>query len=326
MIEKFSLLKETSAYKTIVGEKKAGRLSHAYLFLTPDGDTLREYLKFFACAITCEEFEPCLNCRKCNLILEEKFSDLIIYPKDGDTINSEQINNLIEESFLKPIEGERKIFILSNAQNMNIQAQNKLLKTLEEPPKNVHILMGATSEFALLPTIKSRVEKLEIAPFSNQKLFSVLTKEFDDEEKLKNAIACGDGTVGRAISLYNDQNLKVIEDLVCEVILDMQSSKDLLKYSVKISSSKCDLGDFLSILELVLRDMLVAKTNPTLVSNLPVFERVKNAKGYTEGALITALEKVIEAQKRKKSNANPTMLIEWVLFQILEGKYKWQKL
>ena len=326
MIDLFSLLKETSAYKTIVGEKKAGRLSHAYLFLTPDGDTLREYLKFFACAITCEEFEHCLNCRKCNLILEEKFSDLIIYPKDGDTINSEQINNLIEESFLKPIEGERKIFILSNAQNMNIQAQNKLLKTLEEPPKNVHILMGATSEFALLPTIKSRVEKLEIAPFSNQKLFSVLTKEFDDEGKLKNAIACGDGTVGRAISLYNDQNLKVIEDLVCEVILDMQSSKDLLKYSVKISSSKCDLGDFLSILELVLRDMLVAKTNPTLVSNLPVFERVKMAKGYTEGALITALEKVIEAQKRKKSNANPTMLIEWVLFQILEGKYKWQKL
>jgi hypothetical protein len=72
--------------------------------------------------------------------------------------------------------------------------------------------------------------------------------------------------------------------------------------------------------------MLVAKTNQNLVQNLSTYSRVKDAKGYTEGALITALEKVSEAQKRKKSNANPTMLIEWVLFQILEGKYKWQKL
>ena len=86
MIDLFSLLKETSAYKTIIGEKRAQRLSHAYLFLTPDGDTLREYLKIFACAIACDEIQPCLNCRKCNLVLEEKFSDVVIYPKDGDTI------------------------------------------------------------------------------------------------------------------------------------------------------------------------------------------------------------------------------------------------
>ena len=75
--------------------------------------SLREYLKIFACAIACDEIQPCLNCRKCNLVLEEKFSDVVIYPKDGDAINSEQINNLIEESFLKPIQGESKIFILS---------------------------------------------------------------------------------------------------------------------------------------------------------------------------------------------------------------------
>ncbi len=326
MIDLFSLLKETSAYKTIQGEKVLNRLSHAYLFLTPDGDTLREYLKIFASLIVCEEKEPCFNCRKCKLIKEESFSDLILYPKDGESINSEQINNLIEESYLKPIEGDKKVFILSNAQNMNIQAQNKLLKTLEEPPKNVYILMGATSEFSLLPTIKSRVEKLEITPFSNQKLFSVLEKEFEDKERLNNAIACGDGTVGRAIALYNDQNLKVITDLICEVVCDMQSSKDLLKYSVKIAESKCDLGDFLSILELTLRDMLTAKTDINLVANPSVYERVKDAKGYSVGGLIMAIESVIEGQKRKKANANPTMLLEWVLFQILEGKYKWQKL
>jgi DNA polymerase III gamma/tau subunit len=94
-----------------------------------------------------------------------------------------------------------------------------------------------------------------------------------------------------------------------------------------ISNSKCDLDNFLSLLELVLRDMLIAKQNlQRLMFNPSAYQRVKNAQGFSIGALINAIESVEEAQKRKKFNANPTMLIEWVLFQILEGKYIWQKL
>lgn len=327
MIDLYSLVKETGAFKTVKGEKESGRLSHAYLILTADGENLTEYLKIFARLMVCNNGSPCNACRACTLIEKNAYSDVYSYPKEGASVTSEEVNSLIEESYLKPVEGNKKIFILTHAETMNAAAQNKLLKTLEEPPENVHILIGATSEFPLLSTVKSRVKKLEIPPFGKEMLFNALKEDCPDAERLSAAIACSDGTVGNAFALYNDQSLKEITDLACEIITDMQSSKDVLKYSTKITSSKCDISKFLSVMELLFRDVLIYfESGEKLVGNPAAFEKIKNAKNFTVGSIINALEKITEAQKRKKFNANATMLLEWLLFQILEGKYKWQKL
>lgn len=327
MIDLFPLVKETGAYKTVRGELLSGRLSHAYLILTADGENLDEYLKIFARLIVCKNEQPCFDCRSCRLIGENAYSDVVFYPKNGDSINSEDINSLIEESYLKPIEGDKKIFVLSQAQNMNASAQNKLLKTLEEPPAGVHILIGATSEFPLLATVKSRVKKLEIPPYSAEKLFSAMQKDYPDKEKLTSAIACADGTVGRVAALYADDGLKGLTDFCCDMICNMQSSKDVLKYSTKLTALKCEIADFLSVTELLFRDLLSAKQGrEDLIIDKQTYSRIKDAKGFSTGALIGALEKITEARKRKKFNANSTMLVEWLLFQILEGKFKWQKL
>ena len=325
MTDLYSLVKETSAYLTVKGEKNSGRLSHAYFILTADGANLREYLKIFASLVACDKDEPCGVCRACNLIKNDVHSDVIFYPK-GEAINSEEVNALIEESFIKPIELDKKIFVLCDAQKMNAQAQNKLLKTLEEPPQNVYILIGSTSEFPLLSTIKSRVKKLEIPSFSKEKLFEVLKSDYQDIERLKTAIACSDGTVGSVTALYDDEHLKDLTALCSEIITDMQSSKDVLKYSARIASTKCDVGELLSVLELLFREMLVGDNGEELLTNPDEYAKIKDALGFKRGSIINALEKITEAQKRNKFNANPTMLIEWVLFQILEGKYKWQKL
>ena len=326
MIDLYSLVKDTSAYKTIKNEKINDRLSHAYLILTADEKNLKDYLKIFASLLVCKNDDPCGRCRACELIKKEALSDVVFYPK-GEVINSEEVNSLIEESYIKPIEEDKKVFVLLWADKMNLQAQNKLLKTLEEPSKNVHILLGATSEYPLLSTIKSRVKKLESPSFSKEKLYSVLKDECDDLERLKTAISCGDGTVGKALALYQDEKLKAITDLAEEVIVDMASSKDLIKYSVKITGLKCELDEFLSVLETLFRDMMISLTGgEELMSNANSKEKLKEAKGYTLGAIVNALEKIAEAKKRAKFNTNTTMLIEWVLFQILEGKYKWQKL
>lgn len=333
MIDFYSLIKDTGAYKTVKGEKESGRLSHAYLLLTADKENLTEYLKIFAKLILCNATEPCMECRKCKLIEQNAFPDLYLYPKKqekadkAETISSDDVVSIIEESYLKPIEGDKKIFVLSQAQTMNAQAQNKLLKTLEEPPQGVCILIGATSEFPILPTVKSRVKKLEIPPFAGSKLFDVLKGEFTDQDKLRTAIACGDGTVGTAVALYSDQDLKQITDLAVDLLLNMQSSSQVLEYSNNIAKSKCDISRFFSVLELLLRDMLAVKQGAEqLAFNSHAINALKGAQGFSTGALLHALEKIGEANKRKKFNANPTMLIEWVLFQILEGKFKWKKL
>ena len=327
MIDLLGLIKDTNAYRTIKGDKDANRLSHAYLFLTPDGENLTEYLKLFAKVIDCEEDGCCGKCRTCKLIDTNAYSDVIVYPTVGDSVTSEQVNALIGESFVKPLESERKIFLITNAQTMNASAQNKLLKTLEEPPQNVHILIGATSEFPLLSTIKSRVKKLEIPFFSAQKLFNALKEDYPDQEKLLSAIACGDGTVGTAVLNYSDQSLKDLTALCLEIMVDMQSSGEVLEYSNKIASSKCDFNKLLSVMELLYRDLLVYfEGKESLIGNSQALEKLKMAKGYKTGSILNALDKITQATMRKKFNANATMLTEWLLFQILEGKYKWQKL
>lgn len=327
MIDYISLLKDTGAYKTIKNDKANGTVSHAYLILSPDGETLKDYLKIFASIICCDNGSPCMECRTCKLIQSESFADVLVFPKDKKAVLSEDITALIEESYLKPIESDKKVFILSSAETMNSAAQNKLLKTLEEPPANVHILLGATSEYPLLPTVKSRVKKLEIPSLSKEKLFETLKGECPDKDKLLNAIACGDGTLGKALALYNDENLSVAIDLAVDMIVNMQSSSQVLDYSIKISALKADIADFLSVTELLFRDMLVCmQDKKELATNKACAQKIANAQGYTTGAVLNALEKINEAYKRKKFNQSGTMLIEWLLFQILEGKYKWQKL
>ncbi len=321
MTDLFSLIKDTGAFRTIKGEKASGRLSHAYLILTQDKENLTEYLKIFAKLIACKDGNPCRECRTCRMIDDGVFSDLYVYPKNGESIVSDEVNELIEESYVKPIESDKKIFILSQAQNMNAQAQNKLLKTLEEPPENVCILIGATAEFPLLPTVKSRVKKLEIPAFSDDKIFSALIEDCPDKERLEEAIKCGDGTVGQAKLNYSDQKLKEITALISDLLVNMKSSGDVLEYSTKISKLKCDFATFLSVLELKLRDKLISITKEN------GGEPLKSAdNGFTAGALVFALESINGAYERMKFNANATMLLEWTLFKILEGKYKWQKL
>lgn len=326
MIDLTALLNQTSAYRIIKGDKRSNRLSHAYLILTSDDKMLKEYLKIFALVICCQEDEPCYECRNCNLISKNAHPDVLNYPKKDGAILTEDINSLIEESFLKPIESDKKVFVIANAETMNASAQNKLLKTLEEPPKNVHIVLGATSEFALLPTIKSRVKKLTIPAFDNDLLFKHLKSECEDLDKLRTAINCGDGSVGKALELYQDEQIAKVVDFVKDMLINMQSSKDVLKYSTLITQNKMDISKLLSVLELVLRDMLVyLQGNSELVGTKEMMNELRNAKNFNTGAIIHALDCITEAQKRKKFNMNPTMLIEWLLFQILEGKHKWQK-
>jgi DNA polymerase-3 subunit delta' len=219
----------------------------------------------------------------------------------------------------------KKVFVILNAQEMNAVSQNKLLKTLEEPPKNVHIIIGATSEFSLLPTLLSRVRKLEIPRLSKDVLVDALA-DCGDRSMVIEAVSCSDGTVGDAVALLEDENISATIDAVVDVLTCMKSSKDVLEYSVKVNALKGGLVQFLSVLSIALRDILSGLCGKEdKIINPSVYERVKDNSGFTLGSCVYALEKVSESLKRKKFNANVTMLIEWVLFQLLEGKFKWRK-
>lgn len=306
------VIRNTNAYKIIYGEKKRGELSHAYLIVCPDGVMLKTYMKLFASLIMCENDGACGECRPCRLIDKDAYADCDFYPKDGDKIKTADIDDLVSKTIIRPIESDIRMFVLVGAENMTAEAQNKILKTLEEPPRNVCILIGATTDNALLPTVKSRVKRLDVPPFSDGEIRRALGDEYPDKAKLESAIALGGGKIGSVIKAYTDGNAEKMQTFCREVLFSMRSSKDVAKYSSKIN--KDNIKDFISILKSEVANLLV-KDN-----------RKAEDYGYVTGALIAISDMLSEKERALYYNANAVMVADSVLLAILGEKYKWQKL
>lgn len=320
------LIKKSKAYNVIARDKKAGRLSHAYMVVSSDKKYLRDYLKIFAKLIMCEDSEFCGMCRECRLISEERLTDVVIYPRtQGDKITAEDVDYIVADSFVKPFECSKKIFVINDATDMNVSAQNKLLKTLEEPPANVYIIIGASSEHAVLPTIKSRVKTVEIAPFSPEQLYDALKFDYPDGLRLMRAVRASDGTYGNATQLYLDEQFTRSEELAKTVLEQLCSSRDTLKVMNIISSSKIDLSNLLNSLEVLFYDMMVYFSDQRLCQNSPNIDFFDKVVGFNRASCLYALDKISEAKRKVWFNGNDVMVIERLLLQILEGKYKWKK-
>ena len=143
-------------------------LSHAYLFVSPGSTYNNLCAEIFASHILCENKNFCGACPSCQKSLAKTNLDLTTLPT-GRTILAEDINLVVEKSLEKPMFGDFKVFILKEIDSATIQAQNKLLKTLEEPPRHVVFILTATNENKILPTIISRVRKIFL-PRLNKKI------------------------------------------------------------------------------------------------------------------------------------------------------------
>lgn len=322
------LILKSNAYRLLSADKTAGRLSHAYMLLTSDKQYLREYLKIFARLIMCENSatSSCNVCRICRLISEEKLADAHFYPENkGDKLGAKEAGEIIEETFVKPYELDKKIFIIEDIADMNISGQNKLLKTVEEPSQNTFILIGASSIHAVLPTVQSRVKKLEIPAFSTDELMKALIVECPDVERLTVACRASDGTYGDAKKLYFDEDFAKANGLAKWVLTNMQSSRDVLKVMTEVSSSGVKTGEFLDALEVLFYDMMVYFSAKRVSETLPNAEFFKELKGFNRASAVYALDRIKETKVKDYFNGNDIMMLERLLLQILEGKYKWKR-
>lgn len=314
----FPLLKNTNAYKIFHGEIVKGTLSHAYLIVCDDESMLANYLSVFAMALTCKEDEPCGKCRDCKLILSNSHTDVITYPK-GKKIVVSDVDELVEKSYFKPLETDKKIFILNGVSSMTVQAQNKLLKTLEEPPENTYLIMGTTSVYPLLSTVLSRSKRLDIPPFSNDSLIEFLEKEGYDRDKLSKVLTLSGGSLGETLKRYETGDGDTETALAKSVLTKLKSSRQVAEFSREIA--KENLKDFVSCLAELTRKCIVAgagkKTDDEDV--LRVLETT------SVGALIFISDKIRDAEKKLNFNGNQVAVIDGLLFGVLEGKFKWSK-
>lgn len=337
-----NLFRSTVAYKILSGDKRNDKLSHAYAIVCNDDYALDIYLKIAAKILMCGSEEFCDECRTCRLVERETHPDVIYYPKEkGGKILTADIDNLISETFLKPIESDKRLFVLRKISTMNITAQNKLLKTLEEPQKNVFILIGIDNENGVLPTIKSRVKLLKTPQFSDDKLFEELIISYPDKEKLKMAISLADGSAGKAIEYY-ENDVGDSEALAYTILEKMRTSRETLTYSLKID--KGNIKEVLISLKKLLFEIL-RFGNVENVVNSGISDKISNAspilngknitennkiselkKIYNNACCIAIIEKINQAERSLSFNGNVTMVAESVLLSIAEEKHRWQRL
>ena len=309
------LFKSTQAYRLLKKECGEQNCSHAYLLTCADPKNLRFIEKLFAKVLfecdepeyeqgeTRKEME-----RRAKLIDEESFSDCIFLPEDGKKLMVEDAEKVLEESVLSPIEGDRKVFVLGDFSQANTQTQNKLLKVLEEPPKNVIFLLGATTTFSVLPTVLSRAKKLEIQAFDVEKIKNCLVRLYQnrfDMQTLELCAAASGGYIGEAQNLLEGGYYKTLLESAFALCLEENSRLPLLFKTVGETKYKKEL---LSLLRLIFRDAMLLKSGlsqnkKALLLKSETERLAKMTEKYSLSALLYAQEAISKAELQVQFNA-----------------------
>lgn len=316
-----SLLESTRAYKQLKADGERGCFSHAYLLLFDDARNLRGALKAFAkLFFDCDTPRSTAQERVADLIDAEIFSDCLFYPEPDKKFMVEDGERLAEECSLKPVEGDKKVFVVADFAETTVAAQNKLLKLLEEPPAGVIFLLGATTAFPVLPTVLSRVKKLEITPFETEEIAKCLAREYADEYSQDEYLLCAatsGGTLGTAQNTLEGGAYKALTDDAFSLLLSPMHALPTLIRRIGETKRKKEL---FSLLRLILRDGLIVKAN---LKKERLFLRAEQeriaqiANRYSLSALVFAQERILQAERENVFNATFPQCLETMVAEIV---------
>ncbi len=305
------------------------KVSHAYI-INGEKSSGKEFIaNVFAMALQCagDTVQPCQECRSCKQALNANQPDIIkvAHEKPG-TISVDdirvQINNDVA---IKPYSSPYKVYIVNEAEKMTPQAQNALLKTLEEPPEYAVILLLAANVNSLLPTILSRCVVLHMKPVSDELVKKYLMEQLQvPDYKAEVCVAFARGNVGKAKALASSEDFENVKN---EALSLLKYIRDMELYEMvaaikKISDYKLDVNDYLDIMAIWYRDILLFKA--TKDANHLVFREEIQAIRKTAGrssyegieAVIKALDK---AKSRLNANVNFDLTMELLLLEIKEN-------
>lgn len=304
------LIRKTNAYQMIKNAEE--RLHHAYLFVFPDGVFLRAALQTFAELFGQDE-------RQKRAIANGTFSDCLLFPEENKKFSVEDAERIAEESTLKPVEGDRKLFLIADFADATPQAQNKLLKILEEPPKGVYFLLGASVISPVLPTVLSRVEKMEISPFSSEETEGYLRRLYPQSPYIKEAAEASGGLPSRAEAMLADGFLSELSENAYTLLTAEEGKLPSLCRKTGETKNKREL---LSLFRMILRDALFLKSGERENLLLPVFveKSEKIAKKYDFSALFEGQTLLSEAEKDLKFNGVFSQTLELFLLRLRKSE------
>ena len=292
------------------------------MVISPDTLALNNLFEIVACAVYCKD-DACLACTTCHRILHGNHADVKFINSDNKNLKVEDVESLIDDTGTRPFESDHKLYFVFSADKMNAAAQNKLLKTLEEPQKTVTIFLGVSRESAMLDTVKSRTKKITLDRFSQEEISSALKEEGFPSDSAETAAACADGMLGRAKEIAEDKSFAENYAQTVNVFKNLKKSGDVASFLNEKVLDKERLPVFLDIASLIVRDMMAAKTDERLITNKRTAEEVKEmSREYSLLALSNILYLINEERKKLNVYVSSVGVAENLLLGILEVKYK----
>lgn len=326
-------------FKDIIGQEqlvehfqnviKTGKVAHAYI-INGERSAGKEFVaKVFATALQCESEgeKPCGQCHSCKQALTQNQPDIIqVLHEKPNTIGVEDIRNKINNDIgIKPYSSPYKIYIMNEGEKMTVQAQNALLKTLEEPPAYGIIMILTTNLDTLLPTILSRCVVLNMKPVADAKVKKYLMEEEHvPEYKADVCVAFARGNLGKAKALATSEEFDNIKN---EAVTLLKYIRDMEIYEIvaaikQISQYQFEINDYLDILSVWYRDVLLFKA--TNDANHLIFkEEIQYIRKVADQSTYEGIEIIIDAlekaKSRLKANVNFDLTMELLLLTIKEN-------
>ena len=301
---------------------------HAFLLLGPSGSGKHTLAIEIAVALNCTSSGaslPCGECSACKRIYEGNFTDVKVLekPKDKATLGVGAIKEFREDMFLSATESDYKIYIIDDAEYMTVEAQNALLKVLEEPPSGVIIILLSREGDKILTTIKSRAQAVNMARFHHGELKKILLEISPEARELERAggldslVMSSDGRIGEALRLTDKRSSEALIEERADILKTVRALRhgasfaELYSAIYSLPQKRQELLSALELLSVAIRDLVAIRSFGGV--GLLFFTDRSECEALAEqiGAkrLFGAYEAICEAHKYCSQNANTTNII-----------------
>lgn len=329
-----------SQFKDIIGHKaiiehlqdaiEMKKISHAYIFEGEKGSGKKELADAFSRALECEQKgkDSCGICHSCLQAKSHSHPDIIwVDHEKENTISVDEVRAKINNDIvIKPYSGPYKIYIIDEAEKLNEQAQNALLKTMEEPPEYAIIILLTTNTGAFLPTIVSRCITLHLKPVDYKEVEKYILNHVDiDQEKVKFVVKYSMGNIGKAMRIATSQEFDEMRKDCVYLLkhIDEMEDYEIIEYMKSLSKYKLEMTEFLDMMMMWYRDVLLLKAtgNVDQVIFMEEYEKIRNLTIYKSYEQINNILMEIEkAKKRLRSSVNFETTMGLLLEEIKENK------